>query len=150
MKEVGWGTVILSGCILVYALSMTTTVSTGLGEVHNIGLLDRKQSLMMVAIAGLIIGTGLVVAQSFLDNQSPIGSTPLAHADGDPMIIQPGAHCGYCGAVVELPMEPCSAFSIEELQSSPDAIEGEECRAALTKANVFGIAPKFTGDGAVK
>lgn len=156
MKEAGGVVAGIALLLLVYALTMSTTVSTGIGEVHNIGLMERRQSLLMVAIAFLVIGIGVAAAGIMMardDVPEVLGSSlRKCHECAENIraeakrckhcaaVVEPLLQeCDFCGIVVTRPIEPCSAFEKAELEQSLDRIKSQKCLEALASARIIGV-----------
>tara|TARA_R110000824_G_scaffold143299_8_gene310908 strand:+ start:528 stop:1031 length:504 start_codon:yes stop_codon:yes gene_type:complete len=166
MKELGGIVAGIATLGLIFALSMSTTVSTGLGEVHNIGLMDRRQTYLMVSIAFVVIGIGVFIAGAIIDGKP--ASVPIEGsfrkcpecAESIKSEAKKCKHCGiavepiaqmceHCAILIKKPNEPCSAFGKKEIEASLDRIKSSTCIEALRRANVLEAQAQPSSDGPV-
>lgn len=62
MKHVGLCVLIFGIVLGFYGLGYETTISTGDSRVYNIGLMDQKRNLLMIAGLGILVGVILLIA----------------------------------------------------------------------------------------
>lgn len=60
MKAVGVLALIIGGAIALFALSMDTSVSSGMGRVHNLGLMAAQRNYLILGAAIAIVGIILI------------------------------------------------------------------------------------------
>lgn len=158
MKVFGGFIASIAALLLLYTLNMDTTVATAMGEVHNIGLMDRKQTFLIVSLAFLMIGIGLLVAGPLIEGQvdeGPAGTSARkcpecaeeikaearrckhCSADVEPLVQE----CDFCGLQIKKPVEPCSAFDKDQIKQSLDRIRSQSCINALAQAKIIGLEP---------
>lgn len=78
MKKIGTLALVIGLIALIATLVMDTSVASGSGRVHNIGLMNEKQNFLLVSIALVIIGAVLWALgnrDANLLSESPIAST---------------------------------------------------------------------------
>lgn len=62
MRTIGTILLCIGVLTLILTLNMDTTVTTGFGRVHNIGLMDQRRTCLIVSIAAIVVGLGMAVA----------------------------------------------------------------------------------------
>lgn len=67
-KTIGTLTFFIALIVLGYGFTFDTTISTGLGRVHNIGLMNEKQNIIILGGALLIAGVLLFAFSSANQN----------------------------------------------------------------------------------
>ena len=145
MKELGGIVAGIATLGLIFALSMSTTVSTGLGEVHNIGLMDRRQTYLMVSIAFVVIGIGVFIAGAIIDGKPasvPIEGSFRKCPECAESIKSEAKKCKHCGIAVE-------PIAQKEIEASLDRIKSSTCIEALRRANVLEAQAQPSSDGPV-
>lgn len=60
MKKIGIAALIIGAVITLFALSMDTSVSSGYGRVHNLGLMAAQQNYLILGAAIAIVGGILI------------------------------------------------------------------------------------------
>ena len=61
MKKIGIFALIIGLVSLVATLGMDTSVASGYGRIHNIGLMNEKQNFLLVSVAMSIVGVVLLI-----------------------------------------------------------------------------------------
>lgn len=156
MRPLGIILLALGALGLIFAMSMDTSVSTGMGRVNNLGLMNDQQNYIIISaillIAGLLTSLAGVFAGSAAERPEASdvpksGSTPkeracpfcaesikveaikcrFCNSDVEAM----ASRCSYCSQMVYEPNKPCPAWGEHRLQECADISQDPVCLQAL-------------------
>lgn len=99
MRRLGWGMLIVGCILLAIVFNLDTSVSVGEhGRVNNLGLMNEKQNYLILSIAIIFVGIGLLVAgmkdSKKLSSQAP-GRTRNCPFCAEEILAQ-AVVCKYC------------------------------------------------------
>lgn len=96
MKVIGWFAVLIGIVVAIIALNMDTSVATGFGgRVNNIGLMDERRNILIVASLAILVGVAL------------LGFASLQSSGTDPRVQIGYRACPYCAEPVRVEAKVC-------------------------------------------
>ena len=134
MRKLGFTLLIIGFLGLVLTFSMDTSVSSGIGggRVHNIGLMNDKQNLLLV-FAVLAIAGAIFAARGGAKTSETIVSTPALRK------------CPYCAESIQIEAKLCRhcGKDLERKPADPDP----EVETLLTSLRSVGYVVDVIGNG---
>ena len=127
MKSLGKPLAIIGALLLLYAFSMDTTVSSGYGRVHNIGLMSSQQNYLLLGALLTLVGIGMALSKSKEGQETNQGL--IACPFCAELIKREAKICKHCKSQVD--------SHGEQIEPTPEpSSDGENSRSATEKSAI--------------
>ena len=124
MKVIGWLALLAGIFVALVALGMDTSISSGDRRVHNIGLMQQQQNMLLLGVGAAIIGILMVIAGRRAGSSPGASSTQAEPRRACPhcaeKLLLDAKVCRFCGRDVVTPTHSSLAAQRDDQEQMAD------------------------------